>query len=212
MPKLYGHVAGVMLACLGGTAAAAERPVLRAGTEIPLRSGKRPNSALTQLVLKNLDADDVEMLDECISERELKRGDYGALLRSVRLEGSGHTLWFVRPALEPYCSALYGAHLFRYFIIQERKVAGPPKYQLVFANGGDFINIYAHKSHGLNDIEPSGCIATKCWSARMAYDGLRYRPIRCSVTTWSGEKEVIRPRPCAGMISPFQPSGLDPTP
>lgn len=199
----------IALFSISVAASARERPVLRVGSEFPLKSGVRPSAPVTRAVIGGLDSDDRRMLDECITTNKLKRGDYSALLRSVRIGPPRQALWFISPAESPYCRALYGAHLFRYFFVEEKISAVSRIYRVVFSNGGDFIEVYARKRNGLNDIQPTGCIAGKCWSARMAFDGRRYQPVRCTVTTFEKVGGITRPRPCTGMVAAYQPSGFD---
>ncbi|NEX95208.1 hypothetical protein, partial [Caulobacter sp. 17J65-9] len=158
-------------------AAPAETPLFSTGTETETPGEARPSKALVRTVIRRLDASDVEMLDECVAFHGLKAGDYAALLSAVRVKPApGRELWFVRPALAPRCDALYGAHLFRYFLV-ERRAGGAMR--VVFENGGDGFAVYPTVSHGLNDIETTGCTVGDCWIVRHAYDGKAYRPARC---------------------------------
>lgn len=177
---------------------AAEKPIFRASTETPTPGARLPSPPLAQAVVAAMDKDDVALLDDCLTENGLKRGQYASLLRAVRIQNqAGRTLWFVRPALEPFCMALYGAHAFRYFLFEELSGPSKPKYRIVFRNGGDAFAVYPRVNHGLNDIEPTGCIATGCRSARLSFDGNQYRPVQCSVTTWDGNgREIRRTRRC----------------
>lgn len=190
-------VALIWTAFVGG-ASAADKPVLQAGTEMSTPGEIRPSLELVRVVLSAIDQDDVQQLDTCLSEQGLERSDYASLLRAVRVEaGAGVNLWFVRPAEEPFCQALYGAHLFRYFWIEEKLSGSQRGYRLLFHNGGDFFAVYSQQSHGLNDIEATGCIADRCRSTRMAYDGHDYRPVRCAWMTWDGQhRQIIHPRRC----------------
>lgn len=174
-------------------ALAAEKPVLEAFTEMPGKHEVRPSRALVHAVLRAIDKDDVGELGNCLSEKKLKRHDYAALLRAVRIDaGGGRALWFVRPALEPYCQALYGAHLFQYFLFEEQPPSAAPRYRLLFQNGGDGFAVYAKQSHGLNDIEATGCIVDECRSARMSFDGSRYRTVKCTCSPIGGPPKKRR--------------------
>jgi len=168
----------------------------------------RPSKELVRALLGVIDKDDVEELHDCLSQQGLKRAGYAALLRAVRIDaGGGRNLWFVRPALEPYCQALYGAHLFRYFWIEEKPPGSPKRYRLLFQNGGDGFAVYAKQSHGLNDIEATGCIVDECRSARMSFDGRGYRPVRCTCTLL-GPPEVTKVRRCGSDFRDDQSSGF----
>ena len=173
---------------------AAEKPVLDAGTEEPLKHAVRPSRELTHFVIGVIDKVYVEELDDCLSQDKLKRRDYAALLRAVRIgAGGGRALWFVRAAQgRYYCQALYGAHLFQYFLIEEQPPGAKAHYRLLFENGGDAFAIYAKKSHGLNDIEATGCIVDECRSARMSFDGSRYRTVKCTCSPIGGPPKKRR--------------------
>lgn len=183
---------------IGQPAMAAEKPLLSVGAEMSAPGEVRPSKDLARVVLGAIDKDDIDQLDDCLVEQGLKRADYASLLRAVRVSaGVSRNLWFVRPALNPYCHALYGAHLYRYFWIEE-DLSGPrTNYRLLFKNGGDAFVVYPTQSHGLNDIEATGCIARGCRSARMSFDGREYRTVLCTETTFdSPGREVTMQRRC----------------
>ena len=190
----------VALCCatMAQPALAKDRPLLEAGTERPSPGETRPSNDLVRVVLDAIDKNDVEQMNDCLADKGLKRVDYASLLRAVKIAaGAGRNLWFVRPSLNPYCNTLYGAHSFRYFLIEDQQTRSQHRYRLVFQNNGDFFSIYRRQSHGLNDIEAAGCIVDECRSARMSFDGEQYRPVRCSRLTWDDRREEVRePRRC----------------
>jgi hypothetical protein len=192
---------GLLLALILSTAwpAVAEKPLFTASTEVerPHERDAAAAPALIRLVLASLDRDDVDQLDNCIAEQRLPAGGYGPLLGAVRIRsGPGRALWFVRPALRPYCRALYGAHLFRYFLFEDRSAAARSRYRLVFQGGGDQFAVYPTLRHGRNDIAATGCTADDCWTERFSYDGRSYRPIRCTHMGFDASHEVTRPVRC----------------
>lgn len=198
-------------ALLAQSALAQERPILEASTETPTPGAIMPWPGLLRVVLDAIGKEDIEQLDECIAEQELRRADYAPWLRAVEINaGGGRTLWFVRPALRPYCHALYGAHLFRYLWIEEQASAQGPLFRVLFQNGGDEFAVYAQQNHGVNDIEPTGCNAIECRSARMSFDGETYRAARCFITTFDNGKSVKKERVCKGDGWDDQSSGLAP--
>ncbi len=203
-PTLTAALAALGVLCFATIAApvsAEEKPLLSASAESLSPGEVRPSDDLVRVVIRSIDKDDVQQLDECLSDEGQKAADYAFLLRAVRVPARpGHILWFVRPTLKPYCFGLYGAHLFRYFLIEEQPEA-TPHFRLLFHNGGDFFRIYRQQSHGLNDIEATGCIVSECSSARMSFDGREYRTVKCSVTTWDKRRrEVTKSRRCASDI------------
>lgn len=201
----------LLLALVVQPGLAADEPVLLVGTEASADGEVRPSQELVSVVLRAIDRRDIELLDECLSEQGLRQADYASLLRAVRIDaGGGRNLWFVRPALRPYCFALYGAHAFHYFLIEERPSGSSERYRLLFQNRGDFFAVYRQQSHGLNDIEATGCIVSECRSARMSFDGRQYRPVQCTCTTWdsASPEGVTRQRQCGSDFRDDQSSGF----
>ena len=174
---------------------AAETPIWRAGSDRPAPGETPPSPRVLAAVVRHLDPYDVEMLDRCVAEQSLRPHDYARFLRQVRIPaGAGIELYFVRPALDSDCLALYGAHLFRYFLVERRAKTG--RWRIAFADGGDAFAVFARTHHGLNDIEPTGCDAGHCGSDRMIFDGVRYRSSQCHVTTWETGRQITRPMRC----------------
>ena len=138
----------LLLALVVQPGLAADEPVLLVGTEASADGEVRPSQELVSVVLRAIDRRDIELLDECLSEEGLRQADYASLLRAVRIDaGGGRNLWFVRPALRPYCFALYGAHAFHYFLIEERPSGSSERYRLLFQNRGRF-------SRGVSPAKP----------------------------------------------------------
>ena len=195
-------------------ARAEDKPIVNATTERSSPVGVRPSPGLTSFVIKTLGNDSRQEIDECLSDNELPKGDYGSVLRAVQVKSqTGPSLWFVRPTIHPFCMALYGAHLFDYFLVEQHIVGSKARYRLVFQNGGDGFAIYRHLSHGLNDIEATGCIAIGCRTARMEFDGKEYRPVLCTLTHFDeNQREIKVTRPCGSDDGrDDQASGLNPS-
>lgn len=182
---------------------AEDKPLVSATTERSSPIGARPPPGLTRFVIKIMGNDWQAGVDECLADGELhlRKGDYASVLRAVEAKTKvGHSLWFIRPAIEPHCMALYGAHLFNYFLVEQYRSSSTVQYRLLFKNGGDGFAIYRHLNHGLNDIEATGCIMTGCRAARMEFNGHEYRPVRCMVTHFQrDQKEIKVTRPCGSV-------------
>ena len=179
-------------------AGAAEKPLFTAGTETSVPGEIRPPEELVRFVLGSIDKHEIEELDACLSDEGFNPSDYAALLSAVRIRADGKAnLWFVRPSLKPFCFALYGAHLFRYFWIKEEVSSSQHTYRLLFHSGGDLFAVYPQKNHGLNDIEATGCWASGCSSTRMAFNGREYRPTLCSGIEWDEQhRKITHSRRC----------------
>jgi hypothetical protein len=197
MSSTYGHLIAVAVLCAAAHPAwSNDKPLLDDSTEALSPDEIRPPPQLVRAALECIDKDGVKGLDQCLAGKGLKRGDYASLLLAKRISaGADHNLWFLRPTLDPYCQALYGAHAFQYFFLEEQLSGSRQVYRLLFQNDGDKFVIYARKSHGLNDIEATGCIAVECRSARMSYDGRKYWVVRCAQETFTESgQEVEKPR------------------
>jgi hypothetical protein len=191
-------IATLFLAALACTpvAAADAQPILKMGTESSTKGLDVPPSRVVDAIIGSLNKDDIAELDQCIEDQNLKPHDYRQLLRSSLFKpAAGHLLYFVRGS-DAYCTGLYGAHSFQYFLVEEIKDHGRTIYKIVFENRGDLFAVYPEVAHGLNDIEPGGCIVSECRSARMSFDGRKYRPVRCARTTFDRNREVTEPRRC----------------
>lgn len=208
---------GLAVALLGLSAAGAsppsamDEPILKASTERATPGAVRPSRLLARAVTGATDKDSVREVDACLDEQGLKRGNYAALLSAVRIHNkAGRILWFVRPALDPYCSGFYGAHLFRYFFVEQIGPPKSPRYRILFQKGGDGFAVYAHLSHGLNDIEATGCIASECRSARLSFDGHQYRAFLCKRISFDAHgRELAHNRRCGSDDwSDMQATGL----
>jgi hypothetical protein len=190
-------VAAIALTAMAQPASAQEKPILHAGSEQRTPGEVHPSPQLVRATLATLRKEDLKDLDACLADNHLKRGDYAALLSTVKVPaGKGRNLWFVRASEEPYCQVFEGAHLFQYYLFEERPAGAASTYHLVFHNGGDEFAIYAKQSHGLNDIQATGCIVDECRSARLAYDGKKYRAVSCAYITDDERRKVRHPRRC----------------
>ena len=164
-------------------------PILTASTEVPTKGESIASPSVVAAILALEDKDDVHRLDECIQELGLKKKDHHKLFRSVKVKKcpDGKELFFVRPALEPYCMAFYGAHLFRYWLVTVQKEAGKEKTRILFANGGDAFEILPEETMGYYDIATTGCTARDCGTANWKFDGKKYVAFRCILKEYSME-------------------------
>lgn len=194
-------VAALALAAVANTFATAAQPkaIFETGTESSTKGLTLPPAEIVNAVVRSMDEEDVRELDQCVADQQLKPRAYQNLLRSAVFRPSpDHVLYFVRGS-NAYCSGLYGAHNFQYFLVDESSNSGRTTVRIVFENRGDFFSIYPEIAHGLNDIEAAGCIVSECSSARMSFDGRKYRSVGCSVTTFDASgHEVKKPRRCGG--------------
>jgi hypothetical protein len=166
-------------------------PVLRSATQLEPPGEARPALALVDLVLRKIPSYR-PALDACLAAQGLKQGDYPALFRSVRIAASPKTdLYFIRPPVAPYCQALYGTHLFRYFLLSGRVEGRAPRFDVVFEGAGDRLEIEPQVTSGLNDIVTTDCNAAFCWVARWTFDGASYNRTRC-FKDWGRTRTDVR--------------------
>lgn len=161
--------------------------ILREATDHPAKGGYRPDRLLSNFILRQIEADDRFNLDTCLAEKGIRPRDYQSLLRAVDLPTKTRsTLTFVRPALEPYCGALYGAHLFRYFLVETTRHGRFVRHRLLLASGGDFFEARQAIHHGLPDFVTMG-IGGGAFLTENHYDGHNYRMVSCwEVTAATG--------------------------
>ncbi len=174
------------------TMAAARGDVfLHEGAEQSSKLEVVPERWLANAVIRHIDDNDKRILNTCLAERHYAPGDYRKLLRAVRLSTQSTTeLWFVRPATDnDYCGgALYGAHLFRYFVIAR----SGGKYRTVFSNGGDSFEVLRTMHHDFPDLRTIGCAGGGCDVTHQHFDGRRYRRVACGRIAMNGTEKRIK--------------------
>jgi hypothetical protein len=71
-------------------------------------------------------------------------------------------MYFVRPALEPFCLYFYGAHAFNYWIVQEMPSASGSVFTIADTDAADFVTVMTTHHEGLYDLETGVCTAAHC--------------------------------------------------
>lgn len=84
---------------------------------------------------------------------------------------AGPRVYFVRPPLTPYYSAMYGAHAYMHWLVRD----GRP----IFAGASDGLQLMRSAHHGLRDIEERSCMTSKCAHTTLWFDGAQYQPVSC---------------------------------
>ena len=156
-------------------------PVLSAGAETTIAGESVPPEAVVQAIISSAKQDDIDSLTECMADLKIPKGAYQSLFRSVLLPNTNNEeeLYFVRPALEPYCQTFYGAHLFRFWLIAGAKDATPKTYKVRYAGRGDDFEVLPSTSNGKYDIAETNCTAWRCLTVFMKFDGEKYVPFHC---------------------------------
>jgi len=156
-------------------------PLVSASTETPTPGERVPSVAVVQAIVSSADQDDLDNLTACMADMKIRKGAFQRLFRSVALPimNNGEELYFVRPALKPYCHTFYGAHLFRFWLITGDKGATPKTYKVRYAGAGDNFQVLPSTSNGNYDIAETNCSAWRCLTVFMKFDGEKYVPFRC---------------------------------
>jgi hypothetical protein len=174
--------------------------ILSAGAETTTAGESVPPDAVVKAIISSTDQDDIESLTECMADLKIPKGAYRSLFRSVSLPNTNNDeeLYFLRPALEPYCHTFYGAHLFRFWLIAGDKRATPETYKVRYAGAGDDFQVLPSTSNGNYHIAETNCSGWRCLTVFMKFDGEKYVPFRCiEKTDRENGSEVEREVQCS---------------
>ncbi|UTY59229.1 hypothetical protein [Massilia sp. erpn] len=162
--------------------------LLSSATEQDLDGKIEPPAGVVKLIIQD-EQDDAAQLGECLQEKGLKKTAIGKffMAKPVQLNDDGLTDYFVRPTLKPYCSAFYGAHLFRYWFVTSHRKNGKIFYKIILKSGGDEVRILSSVSSGYRDLELIGHNAVKEYTTTWNFDGKQYQNTRCSKRTFTAD-------------------------
>lgn len=179
LPTMKTHLLTVFLIALLALPSQAA-PLLSVSTETKLTAAQTPSAAMMQAILSQADKEDVKTLNECRIELGLKKNAYPRLFKAVSLPAPkpGTQLYFVRPALQPYCQTFYGAHLFRFWLVSQTQ----QQFTVDYAGVGDAFEVLPSQTNGHYDISETNCTASRCSTVEMKYGKNGYKPNRCSET------------------------------
>jgi hypothetical protein len=181
------------------THVASAEPILTASSETVSVGEKSPQPPLVDALLSSVDQHDSALFSECLNELNIEKSRRHILFKVVTLQRltQSEVVYFVRPALKPYCLTFYGAHAFRYWLVVENRVASKKTYRILYAGIGDHFEVLPSKHMGYFDIIETNCTAVGCTSVRMHYNGREYMPFSCSEVTSNEEgREVVNKVPC----------------
>ncbi|NVE00983.1 hypothetical protein [Massilia sp. BJB1822] len=128
--------------------------LLYSETELDLKGKIEPPAGVVKLILQS-EQEDAVQLRECLQDKGLRKNATGKffIAKAIQLNDDGLTDYFVRPSLEPYCSAFYGAHLFRYWFVTTYRKNGKILYKIMLKGGGDGVRILDKVSNGHHNLE-----------------------------------------------------------
>jgi len=166
-------------------------PILVSSTETTSKNEQTPSLDLVNFVMAHVDELDKELMKDCIQDLKINKNEYNKLFRSVVLPKltPKQRIYFLRPALQPYCDVFYGAHLFRYWLVVEEVNKNKKSYEIRFSGGGDEFKVLKSLHNRNYDISTTSCNARLCESIWWQFDNDRYTPHRCVKRIFNGSNE-----------------------
>lgn len=137
-----------------------------------------PENGMIKAILSSYDRDDLMMHRETLKECMVsKRVPLRALFRAKTLPkiANGDTVYFVRPAAEPFCQAFYGAHIFQFWLVTQNN-------KVLYSGGADGVTVFKTHHNGIYDIEVEDGGGWGMSQTKMEYDGQKYKPVVCTRT------------------------------
>ncbi len=146
---------------------------------------------MLQFILDAL-PDDSQILKKCITENNQKTDSFSKyfIVSKANLTKNPNETYFVRPALEPYCMALYGAHLFRYWFVKVDTTHSDLTFTLVLQGGGDGIAVLADETNGYKDISSVSHTAIELYTRIYQFNGTQYESVSCTLENLSTEQKT----------------------
>lgn len=153
----------------------------------PLLGSVIPENGMIQAILSS-DGQMMhrETLKECMVN---KRVSLRALFRAKPLPkiGNEDTVYFVRPAAEPFCLAFYGAHIFQFWLVTKNN-------KVLYSGGADSVSIFKTHHNGMYDIEVEHGGGWGILQTKMEFDGHKYRPVSCNKTSFDEKGHEVTKR------------------
>lgn len=156
----------------------------------PLQSYSEEHSAaqitaptgLLNFVLQS-EPSDLENFEDCLKNNNISKNDLSKLfiVSYANINSSYKNIYFVRPAIEPFCLTFYGAHLFRYWFVKANSLGSKPSFELLFKAGGDGISVLDSETNGYKDLESESHTAIEIYRLQLKYDGKKYKNAKCTV-------------------------------
>ena len=177
--------------------ARADEPIFWSDTESELKSTVSAPAGLVQFIIASEDTESRHQLRECVHENGLKIDQESSLFLVAEIHGASDTkkVYFVRPALKPYCFAFYGAHLFRYWFVASDHRAKNHKYEILFRGGGDGVGVLPTRTNGIADLVTYSHTAVSQFWVTLAFDGHKFMEKGCERKDFQGDGSV-KSLPC----------------
>jgi hypothetical protein len=175
-------------------------PIITASTESVSVGEKVAPLSLINALFSSVDENDFALFSKCLTELHIKKSRRYEFFKAVILPRitQSEIVYFVRPALEPYCSTFYGSHVFRYWLIVENNTSSKKEYRILYAGIGDYCEVLPSKHNGYFDIMEKNCTAIRCVDRKMHYNGCEYKPFSCREITSinEGRDQIEKEVPC----------------
>jgi hypothetical protein len=126
---------------------------------------EHPSPAMAKWLLHGDEGEPLdETLQSCLNDPEHRGVPLEKWFVSVPLPliEKQPQMYFVRPALEPFCLYFYGAHAFNYWIVQEMPSASGSVFTIADTDAADFVTVMTTHHEGLYDLETGVCTAAHC--------------------------------------------------
>lgn len=167
----------LLILLLAPSGALAGDILLESETESELINTIRPPKGLVRFVLNSKSARaEVHIFSRCLNEKGISRKEAEKLfsIASVPLSNRKESLYFVRPAREPYCMAFYGAHTFMYWLISGQTNNTTDKYRILYEGNSDSFVVLSSVTKGYPDIEVGASHVVEFTTSLWKYDGEKY--------------------------------------
>ncbi len=185
-------------------------PVFSTSTEQVKGKYQRVPIHLLKKVLQHEDENSLEILQSCIqggdqgsaqdlknwSDLQFRLAQNYFILQPFYAQSEQAHWYLLRPALEPYCGAFYGAHIFHYWLVKPVDAVYPrlpnkvEKWRIVRKSAADALALY-HSSDQQWLMAETGCSATSCNSTWYRLDAAYPLPIFCSENGAHTKRERI---------------------
>lgn len=117
-----------------------------------------------------------DLVDQCMADAAPASGYRQFLVaKPIALSTGKQRFRFVRPATTPHCDAFYGAHIYTFWLVDQRQ-------EIVFSRSADAFTLLESSHNGLRDLVVSQCRAGYCFRTTFAFDKRTYQEASCETT------------------------------
>jgi hypothetical protein len=153
-----------------------------------------PENGMIQAIFSSYDKEDQamfrKMLRECMVDKRLPLGAFFHAKALPKISNED-TVYFVRPAAEPFCLGFYGAHIFQFWLVTQNN-------KVLYSGGADSVTMYKTSHNGMYDIEVEYGGGWGTSQTKMEFDGHEYKPVVCKETSLDMKgREVTKQVKCS---------------